>query len=138
MRYISIFVAFLFLTSAPIQAESIDESVEAKIQLVISEQIKAFKNFDVKTAYSYASSLIRSIFPNAVIFGKMVENSYPMIWNPKDYQFLSLRNETGIFIQRVIFTDDLDRIFIFDYMMELSEGAWLVNGVYPINQGDGV
>ena len=131
-------VTFILLISLSIQVRALDESVEEEIQLVISDQITAFKNLDVDKAYAHASLSIKSIFPNATIFGSMVKNSYPMIWDPKEYQFLELKNEAGVFTQRVIFTDNLDRIFLFDYVMEYLNDKYFINGVYPINRGEGV
>ena len=102
-------------------------------QNVISSQIDAFRNLDVNTAYSFASPFIRSKFSNAKVFGEMVATGYPMIWAPKKYKFLEFNLFNGALIQRVLFIDSMEKIFIFDYeIREYNSNTWLINGVFPV------
>jgi len=108
-------------------------TLEAKAHKVISSQIGAFQKLDINTAYAFASPFIKSKFANAEIFGKMVRSGYPMIWAPKDYKFLDFNLFNGSLIQRVLFVDSQERIFVFDYeLKKYSPDKWLINGVFPV------
>ena len=89
-------------------------NLEKKAQLVISSQINAFQNFDTNKAYSFASPFIKSKFTNADKFGLMVKSAYPMIWEPKEFKFLEFTLFNESLIQRVLFIDKNERIFMFD------------------------
>ncbi len=107
--------------------------LEAKAHKVISSQIDAFQKLDINTAYAFASPFIKSKFSNAEIFGEMVRSGYPMIWAPKDYKFLDFNFFNGALIQRVLFVDLQERIFVFDYeLKKYSPGRWLINGVFSV------
>ena len=107
------------------------------VKVVISDQIRAFEAEDFDRAYSHASKAIKKIFPNSTVFGNMVMSSYPMIWSPKNYKFLDFLERDGVFVQRVLFMDQDNKIYIFDYAMEFSEEEWFINGVYPVNSSRG-
>ncbi len=109
--------------------------LENKAQLIISSQINAFQNFDINRAYSYASPFIKSKFTNAKIFGSMVKSAYPMIWEPKEFKFLDFTFFNESLIQRVLFIDKNEQIFMFDYEIKnYGEDSWLINGVYQIKK----
>ena len=115
-----------------------DNVSEGQVMLiVISDQIRAFEAEDFDRAYSHASKAIKKIFPNSTVFGNMVMSSYPMIWSPKNYKFLDFLERDGVFVQRVLFMDQDNKIYIFDYAMEFSEEEWFINGVYPVNSSRG-
>lgn len=111
------------------------ESLENKAQLIISSQINAFQNFDTNTAYSFASPFIQSKFTNHDIFGSMVKSAYPMIWEPKEFKFLEFTFFNESLIQRVLFIDKKERIFMFDYEIKnYGQDKWLINGVYQVKK----
>ena len=132
------FSIFLFTSSILMGYESVSKNKQEKkdkenIQLVITKQIKAFKSNNFELAYSFASNYIKKIFPSPKIFEQMIVKSYPMIKNPKNYDFISLRYHSGSLFQRVLFLNQNDEIFYFDYQMVKSkEDGWLINGVYRI------
>ena len=110
-------------------------NLENKAQLIISSQISAFLNYDTKEAYSFASPVIKSMFKNADIFGSMVKSSYPMIWAPKEFKFLEFTFYNESLIQRVLFIDKNEKIFMFDYEIKnYGEDNWLINGVYQVKK----
>ena len=110
-----------------------DGLLEVKAHDIISSQIEAFRKSDINTAYTFASPFIKSKFSNAEKFGEMVQTGYPMIWSPKNYEFLDFDVFNGALIQRVLFIDLQERIFIFDYeIREYKPNIWLINGVYPV------
>ena len=105
------------------------------MQLIISSQINAFQNFDTKKAYSFASPFIKSKFSNADKFGSMVKSAYPMIWEPKEFKFLEFTLFNESLIQRVLFIDKNERIFMFDYEIKnYGQDEWLINGVYQVKK----
>ncbi len=120
------------------QAKSLEKTdtiiLEQKAQKIISSQIDAFRKLDVKTAYKFASPFIKSKFANPDVFGEMVASGYPMIWSPKEYKFLEFNLFNGALIQRVLFVDSMEKIFMFDYeIKEYGSNTWLINGVFPVN-----
>ena len=129
--------AFFVLTSANnIFSETTENLLlEDKAQFIISTQINAFKNSNVNKAYSFASPFIKSKFANAEIFATMVKSSYPMIWAPTDYRFLEFTYFNASLIQRVLFIDENESIFIFDYELKnYGDDNWLINGVYQVKK----
>ena len=110
-------------------------NLENKAQLIISSQINAFQNFDINKAYSFASPFIQSKFTSADIFGSMVKSAYPMIWGPKEFKFLEFTLFNESLIQRVLFIDKNERIFMFDYEIKnYGQDGWLINGVYQVKK----
>lgn len=114
------------------------QQVEAKIELVISDQIKAFTLSDVDRAYYHASKSIKAIFPNSEIFGLMVKKSYPMIWAPKEYKFLSTSHLANGVVQKVMFTDSRGGMHFFDYALQNDGKRWVISGVYMVQGEEGV
>ena len=109
------------------------KNLKAKAHQVISLQIDAFQKSDMKAAYTFASPFIKSKFSSAEIFGKMVREGYPMIWSAKDYKFLEFTFFEGALIQRVLFMDSKERIYVFDYeLRQYKSDNWLINGVFPV------
>ena len=111
---------------------------QKQIKLIISDQIAAFIVTDVDRAYSHASDSIKTMFPNAKIFGTMVKQSYPMIWNPKSFEFLSSSTSSDGVLQRVMFTDQENTMHFFDYALEKNEERWVISGVYMVPGEKGV
>ena len=109
-----------------------------QIKLIISDQIAAFILTDVDRAYRHASNSIKTIFPSAEIFGTMVKQSYPMIWNPKSFEFLTYSNTSVGVLQRVMFTDQENNIHFFDYALEKNGERWVISGVYMVPGEKGV
>ncbi len=127
---------FLISSTEKIFADTKKTSnLEKKVQLIISSQINAFQNFDINKAYSFASPFIKSKFTNADKFGSMVKSAYPMIWEPKEFKFLEFTLFNESLIQRVLFIDKNERIFIFDYEIKnYGQYGWLINGVYQVKK----
>ena len=131
------FAVELVANDRPVITSDFSE-VQTKVKSIISDQIDAFNSLDVDRAYSHASASIKAIFPNSTIFGNMVEKSYPMIWNPKSFEFLSISGvRTGV-VQRVLFTDQQGDIHFFDYVLENNGERWVISGVYMIQGEKGV
>ena len=96
---------------------------------VIQSQLDAFRREAVEDAYQYAAPNIQRIFPTPEVFGRMVRNGYPMVWDPAQTEFLSAEPRGDLIIQRLRFVDQAGRPFIAEYAMALVEGTWRIAGV---------
>ena len=99
------------------------------IEDVIANQLSAFNDRDVQTAWSFASPMIQGLFGNPQNFGMMVEQGYPMVWTNTDVQFLELREIAGQFYQKVMMRDPSGQRHVMEYTMVETPAGWLINGV---------
>jgi len=124
MRLISVLLVLAVLAPLPARAQ------EGEIRGVISDQLAAFQNNDLATAFGFASPAIKGIFGDPETFGQMVRTGYPMIWRPAAVRFGGLGPVGGRMIQTVFFTDREGRLFEAAYEMIETEEGWQINGVY--------
>jgi hypothetical protein len=99
------------------------------IEDVIANQLSAFNDRDVQTAWSFASPMIQGMFGNPENFGTMVEQGYPMVWTNSDVQFGELREVAGQFYQKVMIRDAGGQRHVMEYTMIETAAGWLINGV---------
>jgi hypothetical protein len=118
------------LIAGPLRADEAGD-----IKAVIGDQIHAFEANDITTAYSFASPMIRSLYPSAEVFGAMVQQGYPMIWRPSDVIYYGLRSEGGRMVQRMGFRDAAGQEHLFDYIMSAGPAGWKIDGVIPVRGG---
>jgi hypothetical protein len=114
----------LMLAGLPAQAQD-----QVAIEDVITQQLDAFKDRDVATAWTFASPMIRGMFGNPTNFGMMVQNGYPMVWDSTDVEFLDLRTEGGALIQRLSLRDAEGVRYVAEYQMIETPDGWQINGV---------
>ena len=107
--------------------------VMKEVRDTISLQIDAFKQNDIKKAYTFASANIRAQFPNPEVFGLMVRNGYPVIWKPKSFKFTRFKDLGNRCIQRVLFQSYDGRLETYDYILEKYDDLWKIAGVLTIN-----
>ncbi|MBZ4688964.1 MAG: hypothetical protein JG765_215 [Cereibacter sp.] len=104
------------------------------IEATIRNQFDAFLAEDAARAFTFASPSIKQMFGSADRFGMMVQNAYPMVWQPSDVKMLELREVAGALWQRVMVRDAAGEIHMLDYqMIETAEG-WQINGVQLLPQ----
>ena len=108
-------------------------TVMEAVRYTISSQIDAFKNNDVKKAYTFAAPNIQAQFPSPDIFGLMVRNGYPIIWKPKSYKFTMFKDLGSNCIQRVLFQSYNGSLESYDYILEKNGNLWKIAGVLKIN-----
>ncbi len=106
-----------------------DETRNPGIEATIQGQFDAFVAQDVTGAFSFASPMIKGIFGTAENFGTMVQQGYPMVWNPANVRMLELRTVAGNLWQRVLVTDQGGRTHLLDYQMVETPEGWQINGV---------
>ncbi len=120
--------AAMALPSAmPVAAEEI-AGVDAA-RATIQSQLDAFRAGSAEEAYEFAAPNIRSMFPTAKVFGSMVKQGYPMVWNPADAEFLDAKPMDKGIVQRLRFIDQQGRAHIGEYMMVQVDGEWRIAGV---------
>jgi len=117
----AILIAFVLALPAAAQ--------EQPIQNTITRQIDAFKIDDFREAFTFASPMIQGIFRTPENFGRMVSQGYPMVWRPAEVQYLDLREEDGVLIQKVMITDQDGTVHLLDYRMIETPDGWKINGV---------
>ena len=104
-----------------------------EVQDTISSQIDAFKQNDIKKAYTFAAPNIQAQFPSPEVFGLMVRNGYPVIWRPKNFKFTKFKDLGNRCIQRVLFQSYNGSLVSYDYILEKSDNVWKIAGVLTIN-----
>ena len=123
---------FIVLLKNVTSADEVSTAIE-EVRFTISSQIDAFKENDVKKAYTFAAPNIQAQFPNPDIFGLMVRNGYPVIWNPKNYKFTSFKDLGNRCIQQVLFQSYDGSLETYDYLLEKDGNLWKIAGVLTIN-----
>ena len=102
---------------------------EQGIEDTIQSQVDAFLVDDFAEAFTFASPMIQGMFGSPERFGAMVRQGYPMVWRPAEVEFLELRDERGVPVQRVRMRDAEGREHFLDYFMIRGETGWRINGV---------
>ena len=128
----SITALFISLLSTLVFADE-SEIVMKEVRNTISSQIEAFKENNIKKAYTFAAPNIQAQFPNPDVFGLMVRNGYPVIWRPKSFKFTKFQDLGNKSIQRVLFQSYDGRLETYDYILEKYDDLWKIAGVLTIN-----
>lgn len=135
-RCASVLAAVLFVTGEylvfPILAAdqiNLDAKDGVEIRDIIGRQLEAFRSDHAKEAFSYASPAIREKFGNPIRFMSMVKRHYPVVYRPREIEFLDLVNVKGTWVQEILFVDAGGNIYIAQYPMERQvDGNWLIDG----------
>ena len=99
------------------------------IKGVIDDQLSAFNDRDVNTAWQFAAPNIKRLFGSANNFGMMVQRGYPMVWDNADVRFLELRDVGGNLWQKVMLRDAQGGLHILDYLMVDTPQGWQIAAV---------
>lgn len=100
-----------------------------EIEAVIGGQLDAFRAQDLPLAWGYASPTIQGMFGTVERFGQMVEQGFPMVWNPGAVSFIDLQTFGGLTIQRVEIVDRDGAVHYLGYAMSQTEDGWRISGV---------
>lgn len=96
---------------------------------VIQSQLDAFQSDAVGAAYDFAAPNIQRMFPTPEVFGRMVRNGYPMVWDPAETDFLSAEPRGDTIVQRLRIVDQAGVPYIAEYIMREIDGEWRIAGV---------
>ncbi len=126
---------FIVLLNNVTSADEGSTAIE-EVRFTISSQIDAFKENDVKKAYTFAAPNIQAQFPNPDLFGLMVRNGYPIIWRPKSFKFTEFKDLGETCVQRVLFQSYSGSLKSYDYILEKNNNLWKIAGVITITSAD--
>ena len=133
MRLLSVALAALTLWIAPLSAQ---QSRDAAIQVVITQQLDAFKGNDGAGAFKHASPMIQGMFRDPGTFLGMVQTGYPQIYRSRSAKFLKLGVVDGRLVQTVLI-EGADGTFVTAaYEMVELDGVWRINGCILIKGED--
>lgn len=96
---------------------------------IVQSQLNAFQNEAVDEAYGFAAPNIRRMFPTPEVFGRMVREGYPMVWNPADTEFLQAFPRGAMIVQRLRIVDQKGVPYIAEYALMKVDGEWRIAGV---------
>ncbi|WP_248606215.1 DUF4864 domain-containing protein [Limimaricola hongkongensis] len=102
---------------------------DGAITAVIGDQLADFTARDLDGAFDHASRTIRRIFGSPENFGRMVERGYPMVWDHAEARYLDLREQGGVWWQRVLLRDARGVPHVLEYKMIETEDGWRIDGV---------
>jgi len=133
MRF-AVLLCLALAFAAPAYADDV-----ANAQNVIRAQEQAFTRNDATAAYSYASSAIKKLFPQADIFMSMVQNSYAPVWRHKSFEFGEARTEGHWVAQRVHIVDADGEAWEAMYTLEQdADGGFKITGCSLLKAGQSV
>jgi hypothetical protein len=128
-RLALLIVLALGLAALPARAEESAGGDEQALRSVITGQMQAFQRDDGATAYSYASPMIRDLFPTVDGFMTMVRSGYQPVYRPQSVTFGQLKATDGGYLQQVFITGPDGRNWVALYSMQRQpDGSWLING----------
>ncbi len=104
----------------------------ATARAVIEDQIVAFLNDDVDSAYSLAAPGIKKTFPEPQRFIEMVKRRYAPVYRPGNYAFGRALSETdgATIAQELLITGPKGKNWRAVYVLERQDdGQYRINGV---------
>ncbi|MEX2519059.1 MAG: DUF4864 domain-containing protein [Paracoccaceae bacterium] len=117
------------LAIAPLGAAAQSAEDAAGIRAAILNQVEAMRADDWSRAFTFASPTIQGLFGDAENFSRMVTTGYPMVWRPRSQRAGALSETPLGLMQTMVFEDGEGRFFIADYLMQMVDGEWRINGV---------
>ena len=122
---------FLIVLLISTSAFSITDEDEQEIISVVSQQLQAFQEDDFEKAYSFASPIIKKIFPSPKAFAEMVVGQYQAVYRPKRVNFGAVSLKDGAPYLEVYLVDPNGEFVTAMYSMQQQEnGEWLINGCF--------
>jgi hypothetical protein len=135
IRALILTAALIAAALLPARAQEVLEP-NPQIEAVIGSQFNAFEAQDVTDAWQYASPNIQAQFGNPQNFGRMVEQAFPMVWEPSDFEFIDLQSFGALTVQRVEVLDRSGNLHYLGYAMVETEAGWRINGVQVLRAPD--
>lgn len=128
IRSLTFAAALSLVAVVPVSAQE-TLAANPEIEAVIGSQFNAFRAEDVADAWQYASPNIQGIFGDPQNFGRMVQQAFPMVWDPADVDFIDLQTFGSVIVQRVEVVDQAGNLHYLGYAMIETEDGWRINGV---------
>ena len=115
--------------SAQAQSQVLSPADQQEVQSIIRRQLDAFRADDGTTAFGFASPDIQGMFGNADTFMKMVQQSYPQVYRPREIEFRDVVQLDGRPTQRVMLVGPDGKPVMALYAMERQpDGSWRIDG----------
>ena len=123
-------LAFLLMFSSLMATSSLAEDNLASARGVIEQQIIAFLNDDVDSAYSFATPGVQKVFKEPQRFFDMVKRNYAPVYRPGNYAFGRALSETdgAVIAQELLITGPKGKSWRAVYVLERQD-----DGKYRIN-----
>ncbi len=131
----SILAIIMVLCGLTAQAQEV-LAPNSDIEATIQGQFDAFAAEDLNGAWAFASPNIQRLFETPETFGRMVQEGYPMVWDPAQVDFIDLQTLSGIFVQRVRVTDRAGATHYLGYQMVQTDAGWQINAVMVLPAPD--
>ncbi|ABD56533.1 DUF4864 domain-containing protein [Jannaschia sp. CCS1] len=125
---LSLAVVAAFVAPRPVAAQEVLPA-NPDIEAVIGNQFDAFREGALLDAWQYASPNIQGQFGDVQNFGRMVEQAFPMVWQPGEVDFIDLQTFGAIVVQRVEVVDQAGNLHYLGYAMVETDAGWRINGV---------
>ncbi len=123
----------LFLVvGALLATSSVASDNLASARGVIEQQIIAFLNDDVDSAYAFAAPRVQKVFPEPQRFFDMVKQNFPPVYRPGNYAFGRALSETdgATIAQELLITGPKGKDWRAVYVLERQQdGNYRINGV---------
>ena len=131
MRILSLVLALMITVAGFARAQEATDIPE--IRDTIAAQMQAFRNDDLGLAFTFASPMIQNRFGDPDRFGAMVSGGYPVVRDPGQVMFHDQVGKDAKVWQRLMVRDGTGTEHWFAYEMIRVDGAWRINGVYPVD-----
>lgn len=106
------------------------EAEVSAAQSIINRQMQAFIGGRDSEAYGYASPTLRQIFPTVESFMGMVKNGYPMVHQPRNFDFGTTEDNGSEIKQQVLLTGPDGKDYEALYTLTRQpDGSWLISSV---------
>ena len=135
LRAVALTLALVFAGFSSAAAQEVLAPNPA-IEETIQNQFEAFVARDVAGAFQYASPNIQGMFQTPENFSRMVEQGYPMVWDPGEVEFIDLQTLGGLVVQRVQVIDQAGQAHYLGYAMIETDAGWVINGVQFLRAPD--
>jgi hypothetical protein len=107
-----------------------DDMATEECKKIIESQIRAFMEADHATAYSFASPVVKQMYPDPASFAAMVKRGYAAVYAPQTYSFGRATKRDGQQIQEVQLTDKQGKNWVALYTLSDFDGEWRITGVF--------
>lgn len=133
MRILLLLLAVIVGSAAPARAD------DTSAQSVIRSQVEAMGRDDAFAAYSYASPLIQSVFPQPEIFMSMVRRNYAPVYRHRSFEFGETQSADGKIAQTVHIVDGDGQVWEALYTLEQQpDGSIKISGCILKKAGQSV
>lgn len=117
-------------------AAAVSKQQAREVQLVVRAQLDAFASDDAERAFSYAAQSIQQMFGTPGNFIEMVRSSYPVVYRPASFTFLTPKPDGKTIVQPVHMTDGQGASWLAVYrVQQQKDKSWRIAGCVLVAGG---